>query len=283
MPKLAKTDKEQCCAFDRTDHRRCRLTREQDILTCKIHKTYYANWHHDHPPLTNTQLSQRKSEELVFQLKNGYINIPTTGLWFLTSPGFFEIYSSYILLLVKNTDLTLANYPFYIQYLVRTHIGAHINLPIEDQMVRWQELLPILKYAESMHIFLDAVVETLINQAFMVQDQIHLSIIFSAIINGPFPWNLLLYSERVNHLSERVFQTYSTNYVLNPEQRTFIQNFLRDYIDIPLDHFHHSHRFLIRRRCHQYKEEIMMNVFHPRRIEQLINKYDIDILDELWG
>jgi hypothetical protein len=283
MPKLAKTDKEQCCAFDKTDHRRCRLMREQDKLTCKIHKLYYADWLYNHPPLTNVQMTPRKTEEYSFQLKNGYASIPATVLWFLTSPAFFETYSDYILLLLNNTDLSLAKYPDYVHYLVNTHIGRNINLPIEDQMVRWQVLLPYLKDAETMHLFLDAVVECLINQAFMALNQIHLSIIFSTIINGPLPWSLLLYSERVNDVSERVFQAYSTKYVLNQEQRTFIQNFLRDRIAIPLDHFHHSHRFLTRRKCHQIKEEIMMNVFHPRRIEKLINTYDIDIIDELWG
>jgi hypothetical protein len=282
MPQLAKTDKEQCCAFDRKDHRRCRLTCEEGKLTCKIHKTYYTNWYHDHPPLANSQLSQRKTEELIFQFQNGYVKYSASGLWFLTSAAYFEIYSNYILLLVKHTDLSLADYPLYIDHLIRTHIGSRINLSVEDQMVGWQELLPYLKDAETMHVFLEAVVENLINQAFMIQDPIQLRIIFSAIINGPFPWSLVLYSEKVNHVSERVFQTYSTKYVLNQEQRTFIQNFLRDCIDVPLNDFHHSHRFLIRLKCQQLKEPLMMNVFHPCRMEKLVNTYGLDILDELW-
>jgi hypothetical protein len=34
-------------------------------------------------------------------------------------------------------------------------------------------------------------------------------------------------------------------------------------------------------RCKIFKEDLMMNVWHPRRIEKLIDTYGIDILEEL--
>lgn len=283
MPILAKHDAEQCCAFDKSDHRRCRLTREDGKLTCKIHKTYYTRWLVYNEALPNHLLTKRKHEEHTFQFRNGYVD-PLKGHnfdWFMQET-YFGPFSHYILLLLKETRFTLANYPSYIKHLVSTEIGSRLHLPLDEQVIAWQHLLPYLKDPQTLLMFLQSTIEYLIGYSFMTANHIHISVVFSTFVNGPLPWSMLLYANSITHVAERARDAFILGHIIDQEQRQFINQFVETYINPVLVHFHNSHRFPYRHKTAQIKEDLCMNVFHPRRIEHLIETYGIDILEELW-
>ena len=62
----------QCLGYTK-DHRRCRLDRINE-KTCKIHRNYYTNWLVKHP-INIHYISQRKINEIIFQLESGNIVI----------------------------------------------------------------------------------------------------------------------------------------------------------------------------------------------------------------
>ncbi len=75
-PKFSKDTYQRCYAFGK-NHRRCRLTREEDSKTCHIHRNYYYNWWYAHPPFYElTLLSKRQQRELLFQLVNNHVIVP---------------------------------------------------------------------------------------------------------------------------------------------------------------------------------------------------------------
>lgn len=75
-PKFSKDTYQRCYAFSKS-HRRCRLTREEDSKTCHIHRNYYYNWWHTHPPFYSLDLlTKRQQRELLFQLINKHVIIP---------------------------------------------------------------------------------------------------------------------------------------------------------------------------------------------------------------
>jgi len=63
------------CLGYTSDHRRCRLKKINE-KTCKIHRNYYTDWLLKHPLNSYTSYSsQRKINELIFQLSHGHVSI----------------------------------------------------------------------------------------------------------------------------------------------------------------------------------------------------------------
>jgi hypothetical protein len=63
------------CLGYTSDHRRCRLKKINE-RTCKIHRNYYTDWLLKHPLNSFTSYSsQRKINELIFQLNHGHVSI----------------------------------------------------------------------------------------------------------------------------------------------------------------------------------------------------------------
>lgn len=98
MLQKALTPSMQCCAFSKSDKRRCRLERESEKLTCHIHRNYYTNWLEKCKPIFKWEsLSSREKDEIIFQISNRYVEIPEEIIKSL-SPGhigFFKILMQY--------------------------------------------------------------------------------------------------------------------------------------------------------------------------------------------
>jgi hypothetical protein len=90
-PKFSKDTYQRCYAFGK-NHRRCRLTREEDSKTCHIHRNYYYTWWYAHPPFYELNLlSKRQQRELLFQLIHKHVIIPQEHVAQLHT-GFHQYY-----------------------------------------------------------------------------------------------------------------------------------------------------------------------------------------------
>lgn len=280
MPRLAKHEKEQCCAFDSKDHRRCRLVREPEKLTCKIHKTYYDRWHEKHPPFADWLLSKRIEEEYRFQFKNGYVQFDSFPSLLLITIN-RNIYTKMIRILLETTPFSLKDYPHCISTLVSNEFGSRIAFPFETHLAKITELMYIFKDSETLRLFLEQLTLYMVNYAFTSTQHAHIALTYATIVNSHLPWINLLYADSISQIIPTVIHRFHTDYALNQDQKDFIAQFTEMYLEPTLLNFHHSHRHLIRHKCDQFKEELIANVCHPRRIEKLIETYGIEIMDDI--
>lgn len=91
----------QCTAFNKKDHRRCRLRKMENEHTCKIHRNYYHNWFQTHPEFCVwNPPSERLLEEYSFQIKNKYVKIPLSYMLSLND----TYHSDYYIFLMKYSE-----------------------------------------------------------------------------------------------------------------------------------------------------------------------------------
>jgi len=89
-----KSKNHQCQAFTK-EHRRCRLE-IQDEGVCSIHRNYYTNWLHKHRPFSEVKLpTKRKMAEFDFQLKNKHVII--TEHYCKALEGFNPLFYEYLI------------------------------------------------------------------------------------------------------------------------------------------------------------------------------------------
>lgn len=281
MPLLATNEKEQCCAFDRSDHRRCRLIREPEKLTCKIHKTYYVNWHTKHPPLIDILLSKRIEEEYRFQYKNGYVELDYPGLLNFAMNVNVNSYRKYFRILLETTSFSLKDCPYILSTLIATDFGPNIPMPFETHLATITSLMYVFKDPETLLMFLEHLTIYIVNYSFTSTTHSHTALTYSTIVNSHLPWSSLLYADSISQILPRTIRYFHENFGLTQEHRDFIDQFTKLYLEPTLDNFHHSHRHLIRYRCEQIKEELIAEVCHPRRIQKLIDQHGLDILEDI--
>lgn len=97
----------RCNAFNKKDHRRCRLQVCPGMVTCKIHRNYYSDWLETHTGFHPLIVSKREIEEYTYQIKNRLVVIPDSYISEL------EVY-----------------YAEYYYFLIH-HTGCHAHLNIE--------------------------------------------------------------------------------------------------------------------------------------------------------
>lgn len=281
MPKITHDPTRQCCAFDKSDHRRCRLICQQGKLTCSIHKSYYTKWIQDHPPLTDAHFTKRKQEEYTFQLKNGFVILPPSYYTYLLSSNSIISYKVLTRILLEHTNFTLADYPDAIREIVTFEIHPYVHFSLEAHLERLQSLTYLFKDAKTLAIFLEFLMEYLVNSMFMTSDHIHISLVFSTILHGSLPWHYLLYSNTMATICDTTYNIFLTRYILTDQQKVFIEMILKTYFEPFLLSFHVSHSYFIRHQTNKLKEELVNVVFHPSRISRHIETYGLDILDHL--
>lgn len=284
--KVAQIANEQCLGYSKKDHRRCRLQRRPGEKTCLIHKHYYTNWFTTHTAAEWRTAGKRCRSEMLFQLSKFHVvppphilaRIPTHSLdfWnlcvkFSDEPICLNEDCLHIaiknivksLLLMKHTGSD--TYRDYIQN-VRKTIDSYLKTPDDCKIVFLKILNCIMSMLalqfETFHVSIDT-----------------LRLVLRILLVRPRGWRQMVFSRELETLYslER-----STHVIMWPDtyEQVFVTK-LDPVFSQVLDELQTKHTRVIKERANVFKEELIQEVLHPRRIEPLINQYGIEILDQL--
>lgn len=154
----------QCLGYTK-DHRRCRLDRINE-RTCKIHRNYYTNWLVKHP-INLYYISQRKINEIIFQLESG--NIVITKEYVKANVRFYNTY----LFLIQYANINPLWHLEMFQNYLETNLDCNILISTETciealrylfkkemwELWKWDEILlsPCWKQIMFSSIFIDEI------------------------------------------------------------------------------------------------------------------------------
>jgi hypothetical protein len=283
--KVAQTANEQCLGYSKKDHRRCRLQRRPGEKTCLIHKHYYTNWFNTHTVNEWRTAGKRCRSEIVFQLRNRHVvppshilaRIPTHSLdvWnlfvqfsdepiSLNEECFHFAVKNIVksLLILKHTGSD--KYRDYIQ-TIRKSIDIYLKTPDDCKMV-------FLKILNCIMTMLALQFET-----FRVSIQT-LRLVLRILFLKPNGWRQMVFSRELETLYslER-----STHVIMWPDtyERVFVTKLDPAFSQV-FEEMQNKHKQAIQTRVNILKEDLIAAALHPCRIEPLIEKYGIEVLDD---
>jgi hypothetical protein len=268
MPLKVGKGKFQCLGFCSKTHKRCRLERRQGQKTCQIHTNYYDAWTTKHPPFYHPDhISKRHLKEIIFQLQNHHVEVSQTFLSALAAP-----YYQYYALVMKYSD-----YPLSLNHRCFRTMMDEIPTSICHAANRNNFFLFFSRLVELGHCLKDPIsckttFRFVLYKYICFFSEHNLSFDTGAyILQMTFElpgWRFLLYW---NGLDE----TLDTVWKLLPElpQSFWSKDVFRQHLYM----FHMYHANPIRLINGIFKEEAIQKVFHPDRIQRLLDKgYTLD-------
>jgi hypothetical protein len=280
--RIARTANEQCLGYSKKDHRRCRLQRRPGEKTCLIHKHYYTNWFETHTVNEWRMAGKRCRSEMLFQLSKFHV-VPTLhtivriethslDFWNLCvkfsdepirlNEGCFHFSIRNIvrsLLIMKHTGSD--EYRDYIQN-VRNTLDTYLKTPADCKAV-FLKILDVLVSYWLLVLGADELPTEKIRRVFQI------------LLLKPRGWRQIVFSEEMKTLH----RVDLSSWIVSGPSRWLDK--LDVIISQVLDEMQTKHKHSIQERTHVFKEELIQEVLHPRRIEPLIYQYGIEILDQL--
>jgi hypothetical protein len=253
--KRALTESTQCCGFTTKGHRRCRLERQSNSLTCYIHRNYYRDWSNRNEPLVLYEnLSKREREEYEFQLKHRYVYISEQQVIQLTEyqRGYFEVFMKY-------TDHSSS----LNQVCLNDIFSYSVSRRQYEDSANYMELY--LKDADSCICLLDICMRHLI---WVANGDPEAYIDFLKHYTLPESWRQLLFStsleqcflEKADYIRRNAPYAFE---VWDPFHIQMINGLV--HLFIKLFNSHHSNQ--IKKRCAIFKEELVATAWRPSRVE----------------
>ncbi len=271
---IAVYEQEQCLAFSRRDHRRCRLKKMQGQRTCKTHKHYYDDWFLRHPAwYRRSWLSQRELYEYSFQLSKRHVLVPEVHVRGL-QPNFEEYYR----FLVQQAAVPVSWNTHCLSSCLK-HILKRLS---QGDALAAHEVTVFLNGPEDCYMVLQCLlyswVRVLIEHYQEHGSWISYEAAFSylfACMTCSNAWLMLFHSLAVDTLFlQRATNLHVEGSLLHTVDVLYIQRLSKEYIP----RFKHHCRQILKTRVNQFKEELMQVTWHPRRIEAYMN-LGIDIWD----
>jgi hypothetical protein len=263
---VAQKESEQCLAFSRNNHRRCRLRRLYGQRTCNTHKNYYPNWFTNHQPWYRvTWLSERELAEWQFQLARGYVDVPEVYVRGLQ--GAFVDYYRFLVTVARipvewNTiclDIslkTIVERMFTNEEGAEREIKVFLNTP-RDCIVVFQHLFYIW-------------IQHLITLRRETGGWIPYMTAYDILRNSLHTceeWRQVLYSIELEKIvTRRATILHVPGSLLNNIDTLYIQPLQRDL----LQNFKLVLRSNIRRRLALYHEELIQVTWHPNRVAAML-------------
>lgn len=257
---VALQEADQCLAFSRNNHRRCRLRRLEGQKTCNTHKNYYKRWFVNHQPWYRiTWLSQRELAEWKFQLSNGYVDIPESYVRSLNGSlsEYYRFLVQYAQVPVDwNRPCLTASIVIDPQHPEQTTDALRIflNTP-EDCAIVFKELLfrwiqTLIAYHQKNSIWLP------------YADALR---ILQTIITGCEDWQQLLFSQSIeNELARRARIFHVAGSMLAHINITYVLPLQQD---LPLA-FKTFFKDAAKRRIAPFHEELIAAAWHPDRVSK---------------
>lgn len=263
---IAQKESEQCLAYSRTSHRRCRLCRLHGQKTCSTHKNYYKNWFANHQPWYRLSwLSDREVAEWKFQLQNGYVEVPEVHVRGL-QPTFTEYYRflvTYARVPVEwNTHCLQATLKNMLRTLFALNEGAIrrvkclLNTP-RDCIVVFQQLL---------YAWIQYLVEMRQETGVWIPYGTAYDILRD-VLHGCDEWKQILFSSDFEKiLTARATVLHVPGSLLNSVDTQYVQPLQADLLRNLKLHL----KSLVYRRISPYHEELMQVTWHPKRVEAML-------------
>lgn len=258
----------RCNAFNKKDHRQCRLHACPQSLTCRIHRNYYKDWLETHPGFHPLLVSKREMEEYCYQIKNRFIIIPDSYI-----AGLEVYYAEYYLFLVihtgcpahLNTECLTSITKRYCYILFNTNNDAETMLEIMDRLcVLFTDVKSI---ARIFNIVWTEFVWNCVSHGTHVADAIQQ---FHHIFLNPC-WRPLLYIELLFEFHKgmwqrRVMEFEENEWIVIDRSWTFeiFKRMLEEFRDY-LKRITVAHMNIIR-------QELMEKSLTPKRLNYLLDK-----------
>jgi hypothetical protein len=244
-----------CCAFSKSDKRRCRLKQEPNKKTCHIHRNYYNNWLEKCRPTEKWEShSSREKAEIIFQLSNRYVEIPDEFITML--PRF---HTGFFLTFMKYTDHSpLMNYYCLIDLVDHFIVTENYD----------KDFGCILKDSNCVHVVLYILQKKLIylyNET--TKEYFRVLTKFTSQEN----YRLILYSSYSMNVFKQNIDFFRQVTPFFPELFTpglwdaedgLICKWVRE--------FNEKHAKRVAERSAVFKEELLAKAWHPRRVERWI-------------
>jgi hypothetical protein len=259
---VALKDSEQCLAFSKSDHRRCRLRRLYGQKICTAHKNYYTNWFVLHPPwYRETWLSEREKKESIFQLKNGYVTVPEAHV-----RGLQGSFTEYYEFLVR-----YANIP--VEWNIQC-LNTCLALDLEDEQQPVSHLPLFLNTPrDCLFVFQQLLflwIQRLVTHRQTTGDWLPYVTAFEKLrrlFTACDGWQQMLFSEdmkkviqtraRILHVTGSILAEVDTLYI-RPLQNDFLVMFKNEF------------KPLVRRRLAPFHEELMIVMWSTERVAAML-------------
>ena len=270
---VALCKQEQCLAFSRNDHRRCRLRRLYGQKTCSVHRNYYENWFSNHQPWYRIGwLSDREREEYKFQLSGGHLTIPEHH--------------------VRALQPTLGDYYRFLVQYANIPVQWNVNCLSDAILMSMRRLFQEVDGAEKeFAVFLNTpedcltVLQNMISAwvriILQLRQEIGTWISYSKaydhlcfIIQSSEGWRQLIFSTDMEKLvSTRASILHVAGSVLDTIDTLYLKPLQKDFLLMFKVHCKAG----IRQRMNMLKEELMMVTWHPTKVAAML-----EAGDDLW-
>lgn len=283
--KIAQDEQHQCLGYTKHTHRRCRLQRRQGEKTCLIHKHYYTNWFTTHTADEWRTAGKRARQEIEFQLQHRHVVPPPHILADIPSHS-LDVWNLFVTHSDESITLNRPCLEAALKYMIKSlfllnHNGSElVRQTMQDNRKR---LETYLKSPSDCQAVFRLVLQYCVRTCAFYFETMNVSserirAVFRSVVLKPQGWRQLLFSNGL----EDVYQDERAKYIqMWPD--TFNLLFMNKIDPIwrqVHSEFTEKHRTYLRERTAIIKEELIAEVFHPRRIEPLIMKYGIEVLDD---
>jgi hypothetical protein len=277
-------DDNRCHAFGHKDIRRCRLERLPEQKTCSIHKNYYKDWLLKNGRSDWQLLTKRQQNEYVYQIENHLIDIPE---YYIKNLNMFD--TEYFTIIMKLTHNSPSlNLPC-LKSCVRKYLFCYCNFPLDvnNREEYCNTLEPYTKNVDSSFFTLSVISDFMIERC--IHSNIHINSFHNAVLASYNPRMIpeMSYSYfRCLLFSNKLKKCFITDEIKKKVQTT-APEFIEFYNEASLQEtenpinklvatFNQIHSKEIKKRCAIYKEELIKKVWHPSRIQKLLDMgYDI--------
>lgn len=266
---------DQCCAFGK-DHRRCRQWSIPGTNTCFVHKYYYINWFNSHPGFFSLNfISKRQLKEYIFQFRNRYVTLPITHVASIPA-NWYDYYNT----IIMHTDhCPLVNrgcLRSVVNILVR---GAFVPIaPGQFDETVYDDLRYFLKTPAAC----EAVFRELIDSGNILLHWGWRNIPKSAdFIYSVYSKFFALEEWKSIACGMDLFALYRKTITPLDRMDAFFRSTFHPTMIGVLREFRDVHRSRMVNRAAVFREELKARVFHPDRIQRLIDTYGIEVLDSL--
>ena len=262
---LARTESAQCLAFSKKDHRRCRLAREPGDKVCKIHTPYFSNWFLEHPPWYKfAWLSQRQQKEYTFQLTGGHVQVPEDHVRFLGN-HYFEYYE----FLVRVAKIPVCWNLSLLKTCITTILEDILNGRPPSMSIE-----PFLNTPEDCKVTFRCLLEVWIweNVLVRIREGVpypteSMLFLWTELTTTSSNWQQLLWSKVLRESIEEGI-TVCKNTVESNIYRTMGVQLLTLVQETWIPRFHKHFAGPLRERANLFKEELVAQAWHPRRVER---------------
>jgi hypothetical protein len=282
--RIVAVNKDEKCQGYTIEHRPCRLKREIGKMTCKVHKCYFKNWTRCHPYIENLHINKIITKRYEHELVSGfkYINIKK----YIEEIPRDTKYASYYLLLCRYSPVFADINPLWNMY----HFHYAIGFSLEEIFSEYALQTNIMQNTTSVNnkvLKLYRVFDTILvdnmsigyGYKFCITELIRLIWVHSRVFidrtietdihlcEVVFQWNgwyELLYTKlNLGFYNRKLIPNYLSQDILNYMFYNIINPALKNIQNLFIAQQ--------RSRCNIYKEELMQVVWHPDKVEKLMN------------